>query len=88
MGGISIYWAIFAIGMLLAGILKRIPALRGVALVLLIGVVLKIFFIDLKELDQLYRIIAFLVLGVLVLISSFVYLKYRSTFETEQKEIE
>lgn len=88
MGGISIYWALFALGTLLVGILKKVSVLRGTALVLLAGVVLKIFFRDLADLDQVYRVIAFLVLGVLVLISSFVYLKYRSTFETESEEIE
>ncbi len=86
MGGISIYWAMFAVAMIFAGILKGISALRGIALLLLIGVVLKVFFIDLSELDQFYRIIAFLGLGVLVLGCSFVYLKYRSSFETETKD--
>ncbi len=87
-GGISIYWAMFALGMLIGGILKKVSVLRGIALLLLAGVVLKVFFVDLSGLDQFYRIIAFLVLGVLVLASSFVYLKYRSTFETQTKEIE
>lgn len=86
MGGISIFWALFAIGLLIAGILKNLPVLRGVALALLADVVLKIFFVDLAGLNQLYRVIAFMTLGVLILISPFAYMKYRSSFETETKE--
>src|SRR5690606_37529813 len=64
MGGISIYWSLFAIAMLLAGILKNRAALRGIGLFLLAWTILKVFFVDLAGLDQLYRIVAFIVLGV------------------------
>ena len=37
----------------------------------------KVFFSDLAQLDPIYRIIAFLILGVIVLCGSFIYLKYR-----------
>ena len=40
----------------------------------------KVFFVDLAQLEQIYRIVAFILLGVLVLSGSFVYLKYRETF--------
>ncbi len=39
------------------------------------------FFVDLASLDQFYRIIAFILLGILVLCGAFLYLKYRQTFE-------
>jgi uncharacterized membrane protein len=45
-------------------------------------VVWKVFFLDLSQLDQIYRIVAFLLLGILVLAGSFVYLKYRDSFAT------
>jgi hypothetical protein len=31
-------------------------------------------------LDQIYRIVAFLILGILLLVGSFIYLKYRDSF--------
>ena len=40
----------------------------------------KVFFSDLAGLDQFYRIIAFILLGVLMLFGAFLYLKYRNTF--------
>lgn len=90
MGGISIYWSLFAVGLLLAGILKRRAALRGIGLILLAMTILKVFIIDLAGLDQLYRIIAFIVLGIVVLAGSFLYFKYSHLFamEPETKEAE
>jgi len=86
MGGISIFWSLFAIALLLAGILKGRAALRGIGLVLLGGTILKVFFVDLAGLDQLYRIIAFIVLGIVVLVGSFLYFKFSSRFETATAE--
>lgn len=82
-GGVSILWSLFAIGFLLGGIWKNIGPLRYVALALFAVVSGKVLFSDLARLDALYRIIAFMVLGVLVLCGSFIYLKYRSTFANQ-----
>ncbi len=82
-GGISILWSLFALGLLLAGIWKDIRSLRYVALGLFAVVAWKVFFSDLARLEQIYRIVAFAVLGILVLSGSFIYLKYRHTFATK-----
>ena len=83
-GGISILWSLFALGLILTGIRKEVQPMRFAGLGLFAVVVWKVFFRDLAELEQLYRIIAFIVLGVLVLCGSFVYLKYRQTFAIEK----
>ncbi|MCE9555280.1 MAG: DUF2339 domain-containing protein [Planctomycetes bacterium] len=82
-GGVSILWSLFALGLLLFGIWRDTSALRYTALVLFTVVGIKVFFSDLEELDALFRIGAFMVLGVLVLLAAFIYLKYRSTFATK-----
>ncbi|MGA0040678.1 MAG: DUF2339 domain-containing protein, partial [Pirellulales bacterium] len=46
----------------------------------------KVFFVDLAQLDQIYRIVAFLSLGILVLAGSCMYLKFRDTVATEKAE--
>ncbi len=79
-GGISILWTVFALTMLLVGIRNRVKELRYVGLMLFTIVAGKVFFADLASLDQIYRIVAFIVLGILVLTGSFVYLKYRQNF--------
>jgi uncharacterized membrane protein len=81
-GGVSILWSLFALGCLLGGIWKDVGVLRYVALALFAVVGWKVFFSDLARLDPLYRIVAFLLLGILVLCGSFIYLKYRSAFTT------
>ena len=85
-GSVSILWSLFAFTWLLRGIWKNHRALRYAGLTLFGIVVLKVFFRDLAELDQFYRIIAFILLGVIVLAGSFVYLKYRETFALKTDE--
>lgn len=83
-GGVSILWSLFALGLIVRGIAKNIRTLRYLGLALFAIVAWKVFFIDLSRLDQFYRIIAFILLGILVLCGSFVYLKYRETFATKE----
>ncbi len=80
-GGISILWTLFALSFLVRGISKNIKPMRYVGLALFVIVACKVFFFDLAKLDQLYRIVAFIILGVLVLFGSFLYLRARKTFE-------
>jgi len=87
-GGISILWSLFALGLILAGIWKQVRPMRFVGLGLFALVTWKVFFLDLDHLDQLYRIVAFILLGILALSGSFVYLKYRQTFATGTAAIE
>lgn len=79
-GGVSILWSLFALGLVLAGIHRDLRALRLAGLGLFAVVAWKVFFIDLARLEQIYRILAFIVLGVLVLSGSFAYMKYRQVF--------
>jgi uncharacterized membrane protein len=79
-GGISILWSLFALALIGSGIWKNVRTLRYIGLALFAVVVWKVFFVDLARLDPFYRIIAFILLGVLVLCGSFIYLKYRHTF--------
>jgi uncharacterized membrane protein len=79
-GGVSILWSLFAIGLLLPGIWHDQRPLRYTALALFTVVSAKVLFSDLEHLDPIYRIIAFFVLGLLVLCGSFIYLKYKNVF--------
>ncbi|MFN4918862.1 MAG: DUF2339 domain-containing protein, partial [Planctomyces sp.] len=81
-GGVSILWSLFALGMLLSGIRSNQRHQRYVGLTLFTIVACKVFFSDLASLDQFYRIIAFIVLGLMVTGGSFLYLRARQTFVT------
>jgi uncharacterized membrane protein len=78
-GGVSITWALFALGLILSGIVRRIPAARYAGLALFAVVAVKVFVSDLDSLDSLWRIVAFIVLGVLLLAGSFLYLRFRES---------
>ncbi|MGR9045507.1 MAG: DUF2339 domain-containing protein [Gammaproteobacteria bacterium] len=81
-GGVSILWSLFALTLVLTGIKKRVPALRLTGLALFALVAWKVFFIDLARLDQVYRIVAFLILGLLALGGAFAYMRYQQAFVT------
>jgi uncharacterized membrane protein len=90
-GGISILWSIFALALIVGGIHRQKGALRYTGLALFTVVGFKVFLVDLASLDQFYRIIAFILLGVLSISGAFLYLRYRQTFArqpaTEPEEV-
>jgi uncharacterized membrane protein len=82
-GGISILWSVFALGLIVAGIFRQKRVLRYTGLALFTVVGFKVFLADLANLDQFYRIVAFILLGLLILFGAFIYLRYRQTFASQ-----
>jgi uncharacterized membrane protein len=72
----SIGWALFALVLLIYGIRKKIPAARYPAMGLLCVTLVKLFFHDLAEIGQLYRIGAFVVVAVIAMLASFAYQQF------------
>jgi uncharacterized membrane protein len=72
----SIAWALFALVLLVIGILRKIPAARYAAMGLLCVTLVKLFFHDLAQLGQLYRIGAFIGVAVIAMLASFAYQKF------------
>jgi uncharacterized membrane protein len=81
---LSVIWAVYGAGLLLAGGVLRSRLLRMMGLALLSLTTLKVFLIDLSSLDRIYRIVAFLVLGAILLAVSYLYQKSRQR-EVSQK---
>jgi uncharacterized membrane protein len=77
----SIAWALFALLMLIVGIRKRIAPVRYASLALLGFTVLKLFFHDLSQLDQLYRISAFVIVAIIAMVASFLYQRFFGAIE-------
>jgi hypothetical protein len=75
----SIAWALFALALLVAGILKKAPGARYGALGLLGVTLLKLYFHDLAQLNQLYRIGAVFGVAVIAMLTSFAYQKFFSS---------
>jgi uncharacterized membrane protein len=72
----SIAWSAFALLLLVVGINKRIRAARYASIALLGVTMLKLFLHDLSQLDQLYRIAAFVVVAIVAMIASFLYQRF------------
>ncbi|HKR54416.1 MAG TPA: DUF2339 domain-containing protein [Chthoniobacterales bacterium] len=72
----SIAWALFALLLLIVGIRKRTRGARYAGLVLLCVVLLKLFFHDLSQLQQLYRIAALIVVAIIAIVASFLYQRF------------
>jgi hypothetical protein len=72
----SIAWALFALLLLIVGIRKRNKAARYASLALLGFVLLKLFFHDLSQLQQLYRIAALIIVAVIAILASFLYQRF------------
>lgn len=75
--GLSLIWAVYASIILLFGILKTSSQIRIAGLLLLAIPILKLFIHDTFQLDQVYRIIAYLSLGFILIIGGFMYQRYR-----------
>jgi uncharacterized membrane protein len=82
----SIAWALFALVLLVVGIMKQLRASRYAALGLLCITLLKLFLHDLAQLAQLYRIGAFISVAIIAMLASFAYQRFfASTKQNEPK---
>ncbi|NCC50148.1 MAG: DUF2339 domain-containing protein [Spartobacteria bacterium] len=83
-GGISVLWALFAVCFVGGGIGKNLRPLRLAGLALFAIVVGKVFLVDLEGTLAIYRVVAFLIVGVALLIGAFAYLKAAPKFAREE----
>jgi uncharacterized membrane protein len=75
--GYPILWGIFSFVFLIIGIKQQWKNLRIIALSLLGLTIVKLFAYDINNVSETGKIIAFILLGVLILIISFVYQKIK-----------
>ena len=81
-GGLTLLWALYALALLLAGLRFSLRGFRYAGLALFAVAVAKVFFLDLAGLDPIYRIFAFIVLGVVLFLAALLYLRNRSRFQS------
>lgn len=81
--GLSILWGIYSLLLISLGIWKRRRYLRIGAIVLFGVTLIKLFFYDISHLGTIAKTIVLVSLGVLLLVISFLYNKYRHTIFNE-----
>src|ERR1700680_424813 len=69
----SALWMAYGAMLMIVGFLRRSAFVRWQALLLIAATIVKVFVYDVSQLDRVYRIVSFIVLGVLLLAISFVY---------------
>jgi hypothetical protein len=71
----TLLWVVFGISMFVVSLKKKIEQGKQVAIGLILLAIVKAFFIDLAEADSIYRIVLFIVVGILLFVLAFYYKK-------------
>jgi|CXWL01.1.fsa_nt_gi uncharacterized membrane protein len=75
--GLSILWGIYSLALIAIGIAKSRKYLRIAGMALMAVTLVKLFFVDISDLGTIPKTILFVSLGLLLLIVSFLYNKYK-----------
>jgi uncharacterized membrane protein len=75
---LSAFWSLLGLGLLWAGLRRGLRPLRLAGFALLAIAVGKVFLYDLANLEQGYRVLSFVVLGLFLLLGAYVYQRLRS----------
>lgn len=84
---ISVLWALFSIGLMVLGFAKRLRVVRRLSLMLFAVTIVKVFLADMSRVSTPFRIISFIVLGVLLIGASYLYHKYKGLIVPEDEEM-
>ena len=80
---LSIFWGIFSVGIISVGIWKKKKHLRFLGFAIFGITLVKLFFYDLSHLSTISKTIVMVSLGILLLMTSFLYSKYKIEDENE-----
>ncbi len=84
--GFPILWGILAFAFLFIGMKKYNKSFRVISLVLIALTLIKLFTFDIKDASEAGKIIAFIILGVVLLIISFMYQKIKALLLDDTKD--
>jgi uncharacterized membrane protein len=74
---ISATWGIYAAVLIVIGLRKDYAPIRYFAIALLALTIIKVFFADMAELDRIYRVSSVIGLGIVLLVTSYLYNRAR-----------
>lgn len=84
--GLSILWGLYALLLIYIGIFKNKTHFRHMAFSLIGITLLKLFIYDLSRLSTISKTIIFIVLGLILLLVSYLYNKYIPKLLAQEKE--
>ena len=74
---LSILWGAYALGLIVYGLMKDLKYIRITAIVLFAITLIKLFFYDISGMGTIAKTMVMIVLGVLLLVASFLYNKFK-----------
>ncbi len=75
---LSVTWAAYATGAIVAGIRRRYAPVRYFAMAVFALTISKVFLVDMAELERAYRIVSVIGLGVMLLATSYLYQRFKN----------
>lgn len=80
---VSVMWAVYALVLMIFGFIRKVPMHRYISLCIFALLLIKVFLYDTRNLENIYRITAFLATGVIMVGVSYLYqfLKKKGFFE-------
>jgi uncharacterized membrane protein len=83
---ISAVWALQALGVIVDGLVRRMRPVRILGFLLFALTLVKIFLIDMTELDKVYRILSFFATGALLVAAGYCYQRFGAVLLGEDRE--
>lgn len=74
---ISVLWTLFSVGLMIKGFQDNNPIVRKVSLGLFLGTIIKVFLFDMSNISTPYRIVSFIILGMILVSTSYLYHKFK-----------
>ena len=74
---LSLIWGVYSAVLMVVGIVRHSRAARVLALMGFGVVIVKVFLFDVSVLSDLYRIASFIALGIILLVVSFLFYRYK-----------
>jgi hypothetical protein len=81
---LSSLWALYAVALVAIGIWRDYRPIRYLAMVIFGFTITKVFFVDIATLDRVYKMLSVMVLGVLLLVASYLYQRLKTPLIPEE----
>lgn len=74
---VSVLWTLYSITLMIFGFVKKQAVLRRSAIILFVFTILKVFLFDMANVATPFRIVSFIVLGIVLVAASYLYYRYK-----------
>jgi uncharacterized membrane protein len=78
---LSVAWGLYGTALVVVGLARGYPPIRYFAIGVLALTIAKVFAVDMSQLDRIYRVGSIVVLGVLLLLTSYLYSRSRKAID-------